>query len=229
MNRDELLKTARSRLYPSLRNPNYLVLRSRRLIFTQWVQSLKGNLTVLDVGGRYQPYRPLLEGKIGKYVALDLLPTDFVNVVGSGENIPFKDESFDLVIATVVFEQFCQPHKAASEIHRVLKPGGILMMSVASVAPRFVEEECWRYMPRGVRALLASFSSVTIAPEVSSLGGLCRLMNLAFHDVLKLGTLQTLCSLTLCPVLNIIGLFLEKGELTKNNQWTGNYSVMAAK
>ena len=88
--RNELLKIAHKRLYPSLKNPNYLVPRSRRLIFTPYVQKLPGNLTVLDVGGRYQPYRPLLDGKIDKYLALDVDRTEFVTVVGTGENIPFR-------------------------------------------------------------------------------------------------------------------------------------------
>jgi SAM-dependent methyltransferase len=210
-------------------NPNYLVLRSRRLILTQWVQSLKENLTVLDVGGRYQPYRPVLSGKINRYVVLDVEKTDLVDVVGSGEDIPFQDESFDLVIATGVFEYFYKPHEAAKNIHRVLRPGGTLLMSVAAVAPRFVDEECWRYLPRGLRSVFSSFSHVTITPEVSSLGGFCRLLNLGFHDFLKLRPLKFVYQLTLCPLLNLAGLCLESAQLTTNDKWTGNYSVRAVK
>ena len=143
--------------------------RSRRLIFTPHVQKLPGNLTVLDVGGRYQPYRPLLDGKIDKYLALDVDRTEFVTVVGTGENIPFQNETFDLVIATGVFEYFRQPYDAANEVYRVLKPGGSLLVSVAAAAPRFVDEERWRYLPLGLRSLFSQFSQVTITPEVSSL------------------------------------------------------------
>jgi len=227
MTSDELLRVARDRLYPSLRNPNYLVLRARRLIFRAWLESCGQDLMVLDVGGRYQPYRPLLQGKIRKYIALDLQPTAFVDVVGSGEEIPFRDARFDLVIATAVFEYFRQPHEAARNIHRVLKPGGMLLMSVASFAPRFVEEECWRYTPRGLGAVLSAFSQVTITPEVSSIGGVFRFANLCCHDFLKLKVLRAAHGMTLCPVLNAVGLGLESARLTSNDRWTGNYSVMA--
>src|SRR5215467_3009633 len=111
MTREELVKVANARLYPSLCNPNYLVLRSRRIIFAPHMQKLPSGLTVLDIGGRYQPYRPLLEGKFKKYFALDVARTEFVSAVGSGEDIPFKSESFDVVIATGVFEYFRQPHQ----------------------------------------------------------------------------------------------------------------------
>lgn len=229
MNRDELLKTAQRRLYPSLTNPNYLVLRSRRLLFNEWFRTLPNNLVVLDVGGRYQPYRPLLEGKIKRYVALDVEKTELVDVIGSGEAIPFADATFDLVIATVVFEYFEKPHQAAEEIRRILRPGSTLLVSVGAVAPRFVDEECWRFLPRGLRSVFSGFSSVTVVPEVRSPAGFCRFLNLTLHDFLKLRVLKVAYELTLCPVLNLLGLALEKAHLTNNDQWTGNYSVLAVK
>ena len=229
MTREELLQVAHGRLYPSLTNPNYLVLRSRRLIFAPYLQSLPDRLTVLDVGGRYQPYRPLLNGKTSKYFALDLNKTEFVTVVASAENIPFQDEIFDLVIATSVFEYIQNPFEAAKEIYRVLKPGGSLLVSVAATAPRFGDEERWRYMPLGLRTIFSLFSELRIVPEVFSLGGVCRLMNLGFHDFLKLRALKFAYELSLCPVINLLGLFLEKVRLTSNDKWAGNYTVIAVK
>src|SRR5580704_15332266 len=84
--RDGLLKIGNDRLFPSLTDPNYLVLRARRMIFRNWLQELnRQNLTILDVGGRYQPYRPLFEERMGRYVALDVLKTELVDVVGTGD------------------------------------------------------------------------------------------------------------------------------------------------
>jgi len=229
MNRDELLRVAHGRLYPSLRNPNYLVLRSRRRIFQSHLEKLPRDLTVLDVGGRYQPYRPLLEGKFKKYLALDVEKTEFVTAVGSGENIPFKDATFDLVIATGVFEYFRQPYRGANEIHRVLKPGGTLLVSVAAAAPRFVDQERWRYLPLGLQSVFSQFGDVKVIPEVSSLGGFCRLINLGLHDFLKLKPLKLAYEISLCPLMNLIGLLLESAHLTGNDKWAGNYSVIALK
>ena len=225
----ELLNIAHARLYPSLRNPNYLVLRSRRLIFESYIRMLPNKLVILDIGGRIQPYRSLLEGKIAKYVALDVQEIGFVTVVGSGDQIPFRDGMFDLVIATEVFPYIRHPDQAAVEIHRVLKPGGSALVSVAAVAPRFGDEEYWRFLPRGLHALFTAFSQATITPEVSSVGGFCRLLNLGFHDFLKLQTLKAIYEWTACPVINLPGLALERARLTSNDQWTGNYNVIAVK
>lgn len=229
MDRESLVRTAHARLYPSLSNPNYLVLRARRRIFARYIHKLPDDLVVLDVGGRYQPYRPLLTGKICKYLALDVQRTQFVDVLGSGEAIPFRDNAFDLVIATQVFEYFQRPEQAAKEIHRVLKPGGSFLASFAAVAPRFVDEERWRYLPLGLKALFSSFSQLQILPEVSSLGGFCRLMNLGIHDFLKLRALKRIYEWSLCPGFNLLGLGLEKARLSSNDMWAGNYDVIAVK
>ena len=229
MNRDNLLKIADARLYPSLTNPNYLVLRARRQIFAPYLKGLAHDLNVLDVGGRYQPYRRLLSGKIGKYFALDVDRTEFVSVVGNGQHIPFQDHVFDLVIATGVFEYFENPHEAARDIWRVLKPGGSLIVSVGAVVPRFVDEERWRYLPLGLKSIFSEFSQLRIAPEVLSLGGFCRLMNLGFHDFLKLSPLKSAYRLSVCPVLNLLGLILEYARLTSNDKWAGNYNIIAVK
>jgi SAM-dependent methyltransferase len=230
LRRDSLLRIGNDRLYPSLTNPNYLVLRARRMIFRNWLQGLnRQNLTILDVGGRYQPYRPLFEKRIGLYVALDVLKTELVDVVATGELLPFVAQTFDLVIATQVFEYFPEPFRAAEQMHSVLKPGGILLMSVAAVAPRFVDEEHWRFTPSGIRSTLSSFRKVEVIPETYSGGGLIRTVNVFMHSFAHFGLLRRLTELSLCPLLNLAGLGIEGLNLTHNEQFTPNYSVLAVK
>ena len=238
--RDDLLKTAADRLHPSLTNPNFLVLSSRRKIFQRWIADFEDKkLRILDIGGRYQPYRPLFAGRAGQYVACDILQTEAVDVVGSGEALPFAANSFDVVIATQVFDYFQRPHLAAAEIHAALKLGGALLMSVPSLAPRFADNECWRFTPAGIRATLSGlsesgfdksrFSKIEIAPETSSLGGLIRTANLGLHTFARYRPLQKLHEFTVCPCLNLLGMALENLRLTTNDQFTPNYSVLAIK
>ena len=132
--RDAFQEIAEKRLRPPLTDPNFLVLHSRRVIFQGWIAQLPDKaLSILDVGGRYQPYRPLFTGRVERYIGFDLLRTDFVDVVGTGENLPFASASFDLVIATQVFDCFKDPHRAAQQIHSVLKPGGALLASIPAM------------------------------------------------------------------------------------------------
>jgi SAM-dependent methyltransferase len=226
----QCLDLARKRLYPSLTNPNYLVLRRRRELMSRWIEGLPGKeWRVLDIGGRYQPYRPLFEGKAKSYVALDVLRTPLVNVIGRGESLPFAAGSFDLVIATQVFEYFDQPHAAAAEIHRILKLGGCLLMSVAAVAPRFVDEEHWRYLPAGLRSLLSPFSRVEILPELSSVGSFLRTLNFSLSLFAKYNWLRQALHYTAVPIFNLIGLQFETLVHSQNDQLAANYSALAQK
>lgn len=161
-------KTAHDRLYPSLFSPSYLPLHSRRLIFAAWAHQYRDRrLRVLDVGGRYQPYRPLFENSIDRYIAVDLIKTEFVDVVSNAEQLPFAPASFDLVLATQVFEYFRKPYDAALGVYNVLKPGGVLMASFAGCTPRFVDDEHWRFTPSGLRVMLEPFEKVEIIPRTA--------------------------------------------------------------
>jgi SAM-dependent methyltransferase len=55
-------------------------------------------------------------------------------------SLPFEDESFDRIIASEVMEHIPEDERAMREIKRVLKPGGILGLSVPR---RWPEQICW--------------------------------------------------------------------------------------
>lgn len=169
-----------------------------------------------------------MANKTKSYIALDIIRTPLVDVIGRGESLPFANETFNLVIATQVFEYFPNPHLAAAEMHRILKFGG-LIMSVAPVAQRFVDEEHWRYLPAGLRSLLSGFSTVEIVPEVRSMGSFFRTLNLSFTLFAKNKWLQQGLRYTLVPVLNIVGIQLESLLNSQNDQLAANYSVLARK
>src|SRR5436853_4650447 len=84
------IRLGRERLDPSRRNPDYLSLIERRKQIVEALRHIQGNrLRVLDIGGRIQPYRPLFNGRLETYVAVDPLKTGLVDVMGTGENLPF--------------------------------------------------------------------------------------------------------------------------------------------
>jgi len=184
---------------------------------------------VLDVGGRYQPYRPLLDPIIAKYIAVDVIKTELVSVVASGEALPFLPETFDVVVATQVFEYFEKPHVAAMQIHTALKPGGVLLASVAACLPRVATEEYWRFTPTAVQSMLSPFAEIEIQPEVRNVGNYFRLTNLAFNSFLPWTPVREVYNLLVCPIVNLIGLGFESLKLTKNDEFASGYSVRAIK
>lgn len=62
-------------------------------------------------------------------VARQKLPESVELRVGSADNIPFPNESFDWVISTNAFHYFRSPSQAIQEAKRILKPNGHLVIT----------------------------------------------------------------------------------------------------
>lgn len=99
------------------------------------------SLRVLDIGGRIQPYRPLIESRLRTYIAIDPLATGLVDAVAVGEQLPFPDESFDLVFCSQVLCYADEPSQIVSEIYRVLRVGGTLLVSAPALFPSHAEKD----------------------------------------------------------------------------------------
>ncbi len=184
---------------------------------------------VLDVGGRLQPYRELLGHRILRYTSVDLARTPLVDVIASGERLPFAPECFDLVICTQVLEYIPEPEKMLSEIYRVLQPGGTLILSAPTAQPRDADNECWAFHPAGIRKLLACYSDVEVVPEGGSITGLFRTINVCLNIFAKYAPVRFLFTITLFPFLNVTGLCLEHLVGSSNDQFVVNYSALARK
>ena len=84
---------------------------------------------LLDCGaGQRSKYFPnVVNFEITKYPSTDVL--------GVGERLPFQDNTFDAVFSFAVLEHVKDPFRCASELIRVLKPGGDLYCQVPFLAP----------------------------------------------------------------------------------------------
>jgi ubiquinone/menaquinone biosynthesis C-methylase UbiE len=60
------------------------------------------------------------------------------------EKLPFPDESFDAAVCTLVLCTVANPEQALSEIHRVLRPGGTLVVLEHVEAPEDAKLHKWQ-------------------------------------------------------------------------------------
>ncbi len=117
---------------PSLREPDYWWYRVRAELLERALgRYVAGSAVILDVGSADAPSAGWL-GDRGRIVPLDVDPRGLRTggVCGSAEALPFRDGVFDAVAAFDVIEHCADEAGALAEIRRVLKPGGMLVMSV---------------------------------------------------------------------------------------------------
>lgn len=90
---------------------------------------LNGRGTLLDLGCGLRPYQYLYSGRFEKCVAADYDIRGPVDVRVDAAKLPFADAAFDCILFTEVIEHIPDWDRALWEIGRVLKPGGILLIT----------------------------------------------------------------------------------------------------
>ena len=225
----DLVRAGRQRLYPGISNPNWLILRNRGRIFRRWFHALRlQDAKVLDIGGRIQPYRELIPFK-NTYWSIDVRQTALVNVLGNAERLPFAADSLDVVICTQMIEYVTDPAALATEIHRVLRPGGSLFLSAPSIFPRDSEQDRWRFFPVALQQIFSQFSEVEVLPECGSAAGFLRTLAVMCHFSARYNAVRFALSYSLFPVINLLAALAETIFGCRDGSFTVNYSVRAIK
>jgi SAM-dependent methyltransferase len=213
---------------------DYIELRRRHELFQEVVATETGSAwIVLDLGGKDVPYKMHFEGRFATYVAVDLSAEKGVNLISDGHNLAVRDLSVDVVICTQVLEHVKDPFAFIQEIHRILKKGGRLYLTIPAIYPiHGGPYDAWRFLPDGIKILLRAFSKVTVRPEFGTIGTFFWLMNLF---ILLLGSRLPWVGKTLSMLLiagsNLVGYSFDRfaSAFIPNQQFVGNYFVRAVK
>ena len=93
-------------------------------------------LTALDFGcgERRQRFKEGLESLGYTSVGIDIFGLA-PDILADAHCLPFKDESFDLIMSSAVFEHLKNPFVAMKELHRVAKPNAKIVLSISFTEP----------------------------------------------------------------------------------------------
>jgi SAM-dependent methyltransferase len=128
---------------------------------------MEGARRVLVVGGgaRGSGAAALYEADDIELIGTDVYASSYTRVVADGHELPFKSATFDAVWIQAVLEHVLEPWRVVDEIHRVLKPSGLLyadtpfMQQVHEGAYDFT-----RFTLSGHRWLLRRFEEIESGP-----------------------------------------------------------------
>ena len=122
-------------------NPSLLSLCINPLFFVRrgLYRGVKANATymhgrMLDFGCGSKPYKSLFH--VQEYVGLDIEKSGHnhanepIDVFYDGSTIPFEDAYFDTAFSSEVFEHVANLDEILDELYRVMKPGGVLLLTL---------------------------------------------------------------------------------------------------
>lgn len=128
---------------------------------------------MLDVGCGTMPYRHYVDHQVQRYDGLDIEPrVKGVKFVSDAQQMTAVASSeYDFVLCSEVIEHVPRPERVLSEISRVLKPGGTLLLTVPFLA-RMHEEpyDYYRYTRYGLEFLMRE--AELVVEEISPTGSL---------------------------------------------------------
>jgi len=146
----------------------------RRSVFdyVKWViEGIPFEEPILDTCAGWEPsyYQSLFPGK--RYIKQDFQDfdppcIDIVCDICNMKSIP--DESFGLVLNLESLEHISSPQRAIDEIHRILRPDGLLILTtVMQFKIHRFPKDYWRFTPHGVELLLSRFKILDCTLEGS--------------------------------------------------------------
>jgi SAM-dependent methyltransferase len=150
-----------TRLDPRRTSVQYAVRRP----LLDWLRAQDvGGARVLDVGCGDRPYAELFPGAIG----FDVPGNPHADLHGAIDAIPVDDASFDVALCLQVLEHVPDPAAAVRELHRVVRPGGRVLLSTHGIYPFHPNpDDLWRWTHQGLERLFlthAEWTSVSVRP-----------------------------------------------------------------
>jgi SAM-dependent methyltransferase len=131
---------------------------------------------LLDVGCGSRPFANLFEGRVDRYLGVELRASRYLgdrppDAYARGEELPFRAGSMDTVLGLSVLTYLPEPKELIAEAHRVLRPGGTLLLEFTQMVPLHDEpHDYFRFTRYGAAHLLerAGFEPL----EFIAIGGL---------------------------------------------------------
>ena len=183
------------------------------------IKSLSGEINgrILDVGCGTKPYLSFFN--CTEYIGLEFdtgidSEKKQADYYYDGKTFPFESESFDSIICNQVLEHVFEPKEFLSEIYRVLKPGGKLLLTVPFVWDEHEQPyDFARYSSFGLIYLFeqCGFKVLKQNKSVSNIAVIFQLLSGYFYKIShRRKILKWLFTLIIIFPLNLLGIIFGK-------------------
>ncbi len=121
-------------------------------------------------------------------VGIDIRPGEGVDKVASVYALPYPDNHFDNVLCITVLEHLIEPQKAITEMKRVLKKNGKIIVSAPFLYPTHdAPNDYWRFTKYGMELLFKDWQIIYLKGETNAQESIASLLQrLGFQSDVKM-------------------------------------------
>lgn len=131
---------------------------------------------VLEVGSGFFSYKKSIPHT--KYLTLDIDKSANADICCDLHDIKWEADYFDSVVAIEVLEHLYNPQKAVDEMRRILKPGGVCVLSTRFIHPYHSgPKDYYRFTWDSLSYLFKKFSKVEIYHHGNKIQSLWQIIN----------------------------------------------------
>ena len=145
-------------------HPQFTVIKFQKEAINEAKKYAKGRL--VDIGCGRMPYRRVLEPLVDSYTGVDHPKVSRLyksgsrpEVLADAKKLPFDNNYFDTALLIQVLEHVDSPEEVIKEATRVLKPNGVMIISIPFFYPLHDMPYDWgRYTSSALKSFLARAS-----------------------------------------------------------------------
>lgn len=184
------------------------------------------DLKVLEIGaGEMRKYGDIFPTT----TTLDVVADKHPDIVADAHQLPLPDASFDVIVCSEVMEHLYNPFLAVSEMKRVLKPGGLLLVTTRFMFPvHDAPEDYFRFTPYGLASIFSDWEILEEQVETDVFSTLAALLQrVIYQTTLRGGKLTKAFLSVFVFLLNSLDFLVVRryGDVTKKSEVDALFST----
>lgn len=192
---------------------------------------LRGVVLEIGAGGNY--LKEDFKSIYNEWISLDYdLRSDSINLRGDGQQLPFKNEIFNTIVSIDVLEHVPNPEQFVSEMFRVIKPGGIVILSTPFFF--YLHEEpndYFRFSKYGLKTIFEriGFIVIDVVPTAGVIATIGLLISIFITRTFRFSKVFLKLLLAINRFIQIKLLLPIDNKLDKNKRFAQGHFIIAKK
>lgn len=194
---------------------------------------------LLDVGCGKKPYKKFFfeNSNIDSYLGLDIKEAieyggEKPDIFWEDDKIPLNENTINTAIATEVLEHVPNPELFLLEVNRVLKPKGLLLVTIPFLWPLHeIPHDNYRYTPFAIKRILENSGFVDI--NIQAMGG----WNASLGQMIALWTKRSfkaklpkiIFTIIFYPIIYLLYYYDKKPKIFKESSMITGLGISARK